>query len=264
MRGRSLGSWALVGLVLVFLFFPVVIVVLFSFNARASTSLPFTGFSLRWYDAAFSNALFRASLKNSAIVAGITAALAALIGVSASCALSRRRSRVLDLFSTFVTVPLIVPALVLAVALLSFFHAINIRLSLTTVIIAHTLVTLPFVVLIVNARLMRLDRSIEEAARDLGASSFQAFRKIVFPLVRPAVFGAVLITVAWSFDEFVITFFTIGGQTTLPVMIWGMLRRGLDPTVNAIATVIFLTSITVTVVAAWLIGSQVRIRPTAK
>jgi spermidine/putrescine transport system permease protein len=233
-----------------FLFAPVAVVVLFSFNAEPSTSLPFAGFSLRWYKSAFDNQLFRLSLRNSAVVAAVTALLVGFIGANASFALTRRSSRLLNFFSSFVTTPLIVPGLFLGVALLSFFDVIGFTRSLTTVIISHTLITLPFVVLIVNARLMRFDRSIEEAARDLGATPLQAFTKIVFPLVRPALIGAILIAIAWSFDEFIITFFTVGGQGTLPIMIWGMLRRGIDPSVNAIASTILMTTVVATI-GAW-------------
>jgi spermidine/putrescine transport system permease protein len=248
--------WLFVGTLVAFLFAPVAVVVLFSFNSTASTSLPLTGVSLRWYDAAFANDLFVDALLNSVLVALVTAVFVAFVGANASFALTRRRSRLLDAFSAFVTTPLILPGLFLGVALLSFYNEINLRLSLTTVMIAHALVTLPFVVLIVNARLMRLDRSLEEAARDLGATPFQAFRKIIFPLIRAPLVGAVLIAVAWSFDEFIITFFTIGGRTTLPIMIWGLLRLGIDPSVNAIASIVLATTITVTVLAGRLISSR--------
>ena len=255
MRSRAV-AWIFVGLVIAFLFAPVVVVVLFSFNANASTSLPLHAFSLRWYHAAISNELFRDSLENSVVVALVTAAWVAFVGANASFALARRPSRLVNVFSAFVTAPLIVPGLFLGVALLSFYSETHMRLSLNTVIIGHSLVTLPFVVLIVNSRLLRLDRSIEEAARDLGATSFQAFRKIVFPLVRPALIGAILIAVAWSFDEFIITFFTIGGKTTLPILIWGMLRRGVDPSVNAIASIILGTTIVATLLASRFISGR--------
>jgi spermidine/putrescine transport system permease protein len=251
MRRTRILSWTLVISLGLFLFAPVLVVVLFSFNSRPSTSLPFAGFSLNWYRVAFENQLFRLSLRNSAVVAAITGLIVAVIGANASFALTRRRSRLLNFFSSFVTTPLIVPGLFLGVALLSFFDVVGFTRSLTTVIISHTLITLPFVVLIVNARLMRFDRSIEEAARDLGATPVQAFVKIVFPLVRPALIGAILIAIAWSFDEFIVTFFTVGGQGTLPIMIWGMLRRGIDPSVNAIASTILGTTVIATI-AAWM------------
>jgi ABC-type spermidine/putrescine transport system permease subunit II len=254
---RTAGNVAALGfvsLVLAFLFLPVVIVVLFSFNDASSTSLPFRGFSFRWYEAAFENDLFVDSLKNSVVVALSAAAFTGTVGAAASFALTKHRSRFLDAFSVFVTTPLILPGLFVGVALLAFFDRVNLDRSLLTVIIGHALITLPFVVLIVNARLMGFDRSIEDAARDLGATAWQTFRKITFPLVAPAIVGSMLVVLAWSFDEFIITFFTKGAGGTLPIMIWGMLRRGIDPSVNAIASVILLTTVTVTALGVRFLG----------
>jgi spermidine/putrescine transport system permease protein len=255
-RGAGVGPWLFVAALIAFLFLPVAVMVLFSLNSTASTSLPFSGFSFRWYDAAFADERFTSSLRNSVIVAAASALIVAFVGTNASFAISRRPSRLLNAFSSFVTAPLILPGLFLGVALLSFYNQIDVRPSLLTVIIGHALVTLPFVVLIVNARLMNLDRSITEAARDLGATPLQAYRKIIFPLVRPAILGAILIAVAWSFDEFIITFFTIGGQSTLPILIWGLLRQGIDPSVNAIASIILFTTILVTLAAGRFISGR--------
>ena len=254
--GAQAVWWGIVVLILVFLFAPVVVVVLFSFNAEATTSLPFAGFSTRWYETAFGDSQFVVALQNSVKVALAVAAFTAVVGTSAAFALAHRRSRWLDLFSSFVTAPLILPTLFLGIALLSFYTQIGLKPSLQAAMIGHALVTLPFVVLIVNARLVRLDRSFEEAARDLGATPFQSFRLIVFPLVAPALFGAVLIVMAWSFDELVITFFTSGGDQTLPVRIWGMLRRGIDPSVNAMASIILLTTIACTLLAGRFVSGR--------
>jgi spermidine/putrescine transport system permease protein len=258
-RGFSLSGaiwWLIAILILIFLFAPVVIVLLFSFNAAATTSLPFAGFSLHWYQVAFGDRLIVEALLNSVKVALVVAAFTGVVGTSAAFALSRYRSRWLDLFSAFVTAPLVLPPLFLGIALLSYYTQVGLRPSLATAMIGHALVTLPFVVVIVNARLMRLDRSFEEAARDLGATSFQSFRLVVFPLVAPALLGAILIVMAWSFDELVITFFTSGGEATLPVRIWGMLRRGIDPSVNAMASVILITTIACTLLAGRFVSGK--------
>ena len=254
--GSAVVWWAVVVAILVFLFAPVVVVVLFSFNAAPTTSLPFAGFSLRWYETAFGDSQFVDALLNSVKVAAAVAIFTAVAGTGAAFALSRHRSRWLDLFTSFVTAPLVLPTLFLGIALLSFYSAVGLRPSLAAAAIGHALVTLPFVVVIVNARLMRLDRSFEEAARDLGATPFQSFRLVVFPLVAPALVGAVLIVVAWSFDELVITFFTSGGEATLPVRIWGMLRRGVDPSVNAMASIILATTIACTLLAGRFVGGR--------
>jgi spermidine/putrescine transport system permease protein len=256
MSRAKTASWIYVALMVAFLFAPAVVVVLFSFNATSSTSLPFAGFSVRWYRAAFGDDQFVEALENSLKVAFATAAIVAFVGTNAAFALARKRSRVLDAFSAFVSTPLIVPGLFLGVALLSFYDEIGMRRTLLTVIFGHALVTLPFVVLIVNARLARLDRSVDEAARDLGATALQTFWKITFPLVRPALAGSILIAIAWSFDEFIITFFTIGPKITLPILIWGKLRLGVDPSVNAIASVILAATITLTAVAGRFISAR--------
>jgi ABC-type spermidine/putrescine transport system permease subunit II len=248
--------WGIVVATLIFLYAPVVGMLLFSFNAASTTALPFAGFSLHWYEQAFGDPLVRGALLNSVKVATVVAIFTAVTGTSAAFALSRHRSRWLDAFTAFVSAPLILPALFLGIALLSFYSQIGLDPSLWTAAIGHALVTLPFVVVIVNARLMRLDRSYEEAARDLGATAFQSFRMVVFPLVAPALLGAVLIVVAWSFDELVITFFTSGGEATLPVRIWGMLRRGIDPSVNAMASVILVTTIACTLLAGRFISGK--------
>lgn len=258
MRGKSVTAvwWVVVGAIVVFLFAPVALMFLFSFNAAPTTALPFAGFSLRWYEAAFGDPLVIRALLNSVKVAIVVALFTAITGASAAFALSRRRSRWLDAFTALVAAPLILPALFLGIALLSFYTRIGLKPTLWTAAIGHALVTLPFVVVIVNARLMGLDRSYEEAARDLGATAFQSFRLIVFPLVAPALFGATLIVAAWSFDELVITFFTSGGDATLPVRIWGMLRRGIDPSVNALASVILVTTIACTLIAGRFISGR--------
>jgi len=255
-KGATAIWWVIVGAIVAFLFAPVILMFLFSFNAAPTTALPFAGFSLRWYEAAFGDPLVIRALLNSVKVAIVVALFTAVTGASAAFALSRHRSRWLDAFTAFVTAPLILPALFLGIALLSFYTQIGLKPTLWTAAIGHALVTLPFVVVIVNARLKGLDRSYEEAARDLGATAFQSFRLIVFPLVAPALFGSVLIVVAWSFDELVITFFTSGGAATLPVRIWGMLRRGIDPSVNALASVILVTTIACTLLAGRFISGR--------
>jgi ABC-type spermidine/putrescine transport system permease subunit II len=222
----------------VFLFAPVVLVVLFSFNSVSSTSPPIHGLSLRWYKQLFGEADFSFALKNSLIAATSTMAVVLITGTIAALALSRRRSRLLDALSTLVVAPLVVPGLFLGVALYSYFNEIGMQFSLITVVIGHCLVTLPFVVLIVNARLANTDRAMVEAARDLGASGWKAFWKVLFPAIVPAIVGAGLLVVAWSLDEFIITLWTNGGQITLPVFIFEHLRLGITPAINAIASLV--------------------------
>jgi spermidine/putrescine transport system permease protein len=147
------------------------------------------------------------------------------------------------LFMGVLILPVMLPSLVLAVALLSFFVSIGLKLGLWTVIISHVLFTQPFVILIVHARMANFDYRIVESARDLGASPLKAFFTVTLPIIRPIVIGAALIALALSIDDFIIASFTIGSGNTLPTLVWGMIRTGLTPAVNAIGTLILLLTI---------------------
>jgi spermidine/putrescine transport system permease protein len=144
------------------------------------------------------------------------------------------------------------PPLVLGVALLSFYVSIDLKLGLPTVILSHLLFTQPFVILIVHARMVNFDPRVVESARDLGATPLQAFFTVTLPIIRPVVIGAALIAMALSIDDFIITFFTIGTGNTLPTLVWGMIRTGLTPAVNAIGTLILLLTIGSTIIALQL------------
>jgi spermidine/putrescine transport system permease protein len=240
-RRRSLRRWgagAFVAVALLFLFAPMVLIVGFSFNASPSLSFPVTGLTTRWYHEALADDLFTNALRNSVLLACLTAVVAGALGTSAAFGMRRFGRRTQDAVGYLALAPAVVPALVLAIALAIFLDAAGVVLSLRTALIGHILIALPFVFLTMRARLDSFDDSVLEAARDLGASPSRAFRDVTLPLVRPAILGAALVSVALSLDEFVITSFTIGGDQTLPVLIWAKMRRGVDPSVNALATLI--------------------------
>jgi spermidine/putrescine transport system permease protein len=253
MMARPLGTaawWAYGGAVVLFMSLPLGLVVLFSFNSAALTSLPLTGLTFDWYRRLFANEAFWPALRNSLVVGLTVAGVSAAVGTAAALALSRmpprRAGRLIGAFS----LPMMLPALIIGVALLSFFvRFLGIRLSLATVILGHLVIAQPFVLLIVHARMARFDPAVVESARDLGASAWTAFRTVTLPIVQPTIVGAALIALSVSLDDFVITFFTIGGGNTLPTMVWGMVRTSLDPRINAIATLLILLSIGSTVVA---------------
>jgi spermidine/putrescine transport system permease protein len=253
-RRARIFSWIAIGLILLFLFAPVVLVVLFSFNSVASTAPPLKGLSLRWYEELFANPEFTFALKNSLEAAGATICFVLLTGTAAAIALSRRRSRLLDALSALVVAPLVIPGLFLGVALFAFFNKVGIELSLFTIVIGQSLVTIPLVVLVVNARLANTDTAMLEAARDLGANGFQTFRKVLLPLIAPTLGGAALLVAAWSLDEVIVTLWTNGGDTTLPVMIFGLVRKGTDPSVNAIASLVLAGTTCVTILASRFIS----------
>lgn len=245
------GLWAWTVGLLIFLFLPIALVVAFSFNSAALSVFPMRGLSLTWYQRVLDDPDFRSALWNSLIVLAIAVPIGTAIGTSAALTIARysARWRVLEGLSVLAVLPQLLPALVLGVALLSLYHLVQLRLSLFTVAFGHALVLTPFVTLIVLARLRGFDYSVEEASRDLGATAWQTFRHVTFPIIRPTVLGAALIGASLSLDEFVITFFTIGGQSTLPLYIWGGLRSGVLPTINAVAAILLEVTTLVTVLA---------------
>ena len=229
--------------VMVFLFLPIGLIVLFSFHNTASLTFPFKGLSFRWYREVFIRADLIPALMNSLTVAGATTAISVVLGVLAGLGLTRSRSRFASTIGVLVSLPILLPGLFLGIILISFFAMSKIHLSLQTVIIGHIIYTIPYFVLVIKSRLEHFDLQLEEAGRDLGANRFQTFFLVTFPLIRPAVIGASMLVFALSFDEFLITFFIIGSDSTLPMLIWSMLRRTINPSVNAIATMIITFSL---------------------
>jgi spermidine/putrescine transport system permease protein len=231
------------GVVLAFLFLPVLLIILFSFHSTPSLSFPFEGFSLRWYQEVIYRSDLLPALKNSLVVASLTAISSAFLGTLAGFGLTRIRSRISKIIGAISNVPIMLPGLFLGIALLGFFSMLNTHLSLSTVVVAHIVYALPYFVLLIVARMDQFDMALEEASKDLGATNWQTFRLVTFPLIAPSVIGGTLLVFALSFDEFLITFFVIGSQSTLPMLIWSMLRRTINPSVNAIATLIIVFSL---------------------
>ncbi len=229
--------------VLIFLFAPIVIIILFSFNESPALSFPIRGLSLRWYHEVLASAHFNSALKNTMIVGTATSIIAMTVGTLASLGLTRYRFKLKPVISSLTVLPVSLPVLFIGLALLSYFAFLNIGLSLLTVIIGHLIYTIPYFVLVANARLGRFDIVVEEAARDLGATAWQTFWRVTFPIIAPSVIGAGILVFALSFDEFLITFFVIGSESTLPMLIWSMMRRSLDPRVNVISTMVLGASL---------------------
>jgi spermidine/putrescine transport system permease protein len=239
--------------IVVFMVTPLFLVVLFSFNRSALTSLPLTGLTLEWYRRLFANDSFWPALQNSLVV-GFTVAFASVVtGTLAALALAKMRPRRAAATMNMLSVPMMMPALILGIALICYFvRLLDVRLSLGTVILGHLVIAQPFVILIVYARLATFDWAAVDSARDLGASPLTAFRTVTLPIVQPTIVGAALIALSISLDDFVITFFTIGGGNTLPTLVWGLVRTSLDPTINAMATLLIMLSIGSTIIALQL------------
>ena len=249
------SAWlAFVALVLTFMTAPLVLVVLFSFNRSALTSFPLTGFTLAWYEKLIANDSFWPAFSNSLLVGLAVAVLSVATGLLSALGLARMRIGVAQNLLDILSAPMMLPALIVGVALLSFFvRVISVPLGLPTVVLGQLVVIVPFVIAILHARLASFDWSLVESARDLGASPLMAFMSITLPLIRPTLIGAALIALSLSLDDFVITFFTIGSGNTLPTLVWGMVRTALDPTINAIATLLLVLSIGSTILALKLI-----------
>jgi spermidine/putrescine transport system permease protein len=226
-RGRR-GLAACFVFFLVFLYAPTVVLIAFSLNDSTVASLPFVGFTTRWYSAAWRDEEVRKALLASLKVGLGTAVIATGISVGVSYALARRRFPGRSVVSALVLLPLVVPTVVLGVSLLVLFRpsgpVIPLDLSLWAVLIGHVVVALPFCVLILMPRIGALDRRLEEAAEDLGASWLTTFRRIVLPLITPAVISALLVAFVVSVDEVVIASFVAGDQVTLPVYLYSGLR----------------------------------------
>jgi ABC-type spermidine/putrescine transport system permease subunit II len=248
--GRMLAR-AYVAAILAFLYLPVVVIVLFSFTESPRLSLPIEGFTLDWYRKAFANPLMTTALQNSLALALVTALATSILGASFAFGLVKLRSRRLrDALLTASLLPAVMPLLVIGIALAVFFNALGLRQGVLNAALGHVMVCLPFVSLTMNARLESFDFSVLEAARDLGASPLRTFLDITLPLVRPSIVGAALLAAALSLDEFVVTWFNIGSAQTLPVLVWGLVRTGIDPSINAVATVLLASLIALVIVSS--------------
>lgn len=235
--------WTLAGLVLGFLYAPIVVMVIFSFNASEYTTLPFEGVSLEWYRTLVQDTALLRSAVNSIYVAIGVVLLGLLFGVPAAMALDRYDFPGKEVFRRIVLLPIVLPGVITGVALLSFYVMINFNLSLYTIMLGQGTGLMCITITEVFARLQQMGRSHEEAALDLGATQFEVFTKVTFPSIKTALFGAMLITFSISFDEIAVTYLLTGRENTLPMELWSMLRREATPEINAIGTVVILVSI---------------------
>jgi ABC-type spermidine/putrescine transport system permease subunit II len=235
----------LTGATLIFLYLPIVFLILFSFEVADTPGFPITGLTTHWYEKVFSDSAIHSALFNSVLVAGIVSLLATIIGTMAAFPLVRGGIRFPGTARILFTLPIMIPGVLIGLGVLVFITLLGIKLGLHTVIAGHLVFTTPFVVLIVAARLQGFDRRLEWAAADLGANNRQTLRHIVLPLIAPAIIAGALLSVTLSIDEFVVTFFTIGPELTLPMYIITQIRFGVTPEVNALATVILFGTLAV-------------------
>jgi spermidine/putrescine transport system permease protein len=227
-----------------FMFLPVAVVVLLSFNANQFGAFPMTGLSLRWFEALWNNDAVMRAFRTSLVLGGLTAVISTTLGVLAALALVRYSVPGKNLISTVLIAPILVPEVVLAVALLLFLNFLGIGKSFALLLAGHVIFTLPFVILVVQARLVGIRRDIEEAALSLGASPRQTFLSITLPLLMPAVAAGALFAFTISFDDITGTlFWKPGGVETVPTQIFAMLRHSISPEINALGTVMILLTV---------------------
>lgn len=254
-RRRELGRYLLFShsaLMYIFLYAPIAILVLFSFNA-ATFGTTWEGFTLHWYSTLINDRRLMQAFTNSIYVATVSTVISTIIGTMTALAMERYRFRGRTAFDGLLYLPIVIPEIVMAVSLLVFFAfsfdllngllGIRMRFSLTTVIIAHVAFNISFVAVVVRASLKGFDRRLEEAAQDLGANAWQTFRRVTFPLILPGILGGALLAFTISLDDFIISFFTTGpGGTLLPLEVYSRVKRAVTPTINAVSTVMLLLS----------------------
>ncbi len=250
-------SWQIgIGVILGFLYLPIALLIVFSFNTSRSLSWPMSGLTLDWYRKLAENTQLIDAFGNSVYVAISATLLTLIIGVPAALALDRIEFPGKGLFRKLMLLPIALPGIITGISMLSLFRILGLNLSLETVIIGHATALLAVVVTQVYARLQRLPASLQEASSDLGASELQTFFLVTLPNIRTTVIGAGMLAFTLSFDEIPVTFFLTGRDNTLPMYIWSTLRRGLTPEINAIGSLIVAISVVLIFISVLLLKDK--------
>ncbi|MFC4246034.1 ABC transporter permease [Natribaculum luteum] len=248
-------------LVYLFLYVPIAVVIALSFN-DSRHAVVWQGLTTEWYEALLAgetiarvnpDAAFQ-SLVYSIEIAAVTVLVSAVFGTMLAFALDRYDFPGKGLFVGLVYMPIIIPSIVMGISLLLFFNIVGMTLGIQTAMIAHIAFGISFVAVVVAARLQSFDQTLEEAAMDLGANELETFRYVTFPVIKPGVIAGSLLAFAMSFDDFVVTFFVIGRDNTLPIFFFSMVRQGISPGVNVIASLILIVTLLVVALAQWIEG----------
>jgi len=252
-----ISGWSLIKLytflVYVFMFAPIVVVVILSFNPQQFGSFPMEGFSFKWYVKLAQNDAILRAFQNSLVLGSLTAIITTAIGIMAAMAFVRYDFPAKNTLNTLLLSPIMVPEVVLGVALLLFIRWLQQPKSFALLLIGHVVLTLPYVLLIVQARLVGIKREYEEAALSLGASPLQTFREVTLPLLMPAIFAGMLFSFTISFDDITATLFWATAQNqTVPVKIFGMLRNSISPEINALGAVMIVLTVATPLLAGYL------------
>jgi spermidine/putrescine transport system permease protein len=258
MRG-GLTAWA--AFIYLFLFAPIILLVLFSFNANPFGTLPITGWTTNWYTQAFNDFQIQSAVRTTVQVALEVTLISTIVGTAAAFPLVRSRLRFRSGIRAALILPIMLPGLLIGVSLLTLFtQVLHSQLSIQTAVVGQSVYTTPFVILVVAARLEGFDPSLERAASDLGAGVLQRLFYVVLPLIGPAVFAGAVFAFTLSLDEFVITLFLIGGGNTLPIYIYTQVKFGITPEVNAVASMLIVSSLGLSALAFGLPSLVRRVR----
>jgi len=229
--------------VYLFLYVPIIILIIFSFNKAKQTAI-WEGFTLEWYAKLAQNDNILRAVKNSLLVAGAATVFSTVIGTMAALAMGRHTFKGKGVTQAMLYMPIVIPEIVVGAALVTFFGVINLRLSIWTIIIAHVAFSVSYVAIVVRARLAGFDRALEEAAMDLGAGPIQTFMRVTLPIIMPGVIAGALLVFTISIDDYVITSFVTGPRSsTLPMQIYSMVKVGVTPEVNAVSTLLLLVTV---------------------
>lgn len=248
-------TWLSIG-IFIFLYLPIIVLVIYSFSSSRNVGI-WSGFSTRWYAALLSDRALMASLRISLWVALWSTLVSVVLGTTAAIALERYRFPGRLSFDTALYLPIIIPDIVMALSTLLFFVTFAVPLSRYTILVTHIAFNISFVAVVVRARLAEMDKSLEEAAADLGADTWTTFRRVTLPQLMPGIISGALLAFTLSLDDFVITFFVAGpGSTTLPVRVYSMIKFGVTPEVNAVSTLMLLGSTALVVISLLLQRKQ--------
>jgi spermidine/putrescine transport system permease protein len=265
-----------VGFIYVFLYAPIALIIIYSFNS-GRYAMDWQGFSTEWYGKALANPLIVEALVTSVIIAGVTALISSVIGTLAALGLQRVSGFWRNVFDGLIYIAIMVPSVVIGIATLvafvTLFEVINpfvetvlafrFQMGMWTVIAAHVLFNIAVVCLIVRARLAGMDRSLVEASEDLYATPLGTFRQVVLPLLLPGIIAGALLAFTFSFEDFVIAFFVAGSDITLPIYVYSSIRRGVTPEINAIGTIVLMTSFALLIIAQFIMRDRTRRRTSA-
>ena len=239
-------------IMILLMYFPLVMVVIFSFN-ESRLSANFTGFSLKWYETLAHDRDLKEALFNSILLGVLSCGISAVIGTLGAVGMARVKYKTKGMMEYLSTIPIMIPEIILGMVFLVFFSMLNLPFGMTTLVIAHTTFCIPYIFMMVKARLVGIDKFLEEAARDLGAGPIRTFFDITMPLIAPAVLSGSLLAFAMSFDDVVISIFVNGPRlNTLPVKVYAQLKTGVTPEINALCTIILVVITAVLLLSSFL------------